>query len=70
MERFLPSDNDDKVHDVPHVSEVATGMQNEPLSKNLQTRLHREDPEKVGLRGFLQTREGTCSFRKEQLSLK
>ena len=69
MERFLPSDNDDKVHDVPHVSEVATGMQNEPLSKNLQTRLHREDPEKVGLRGFLQRRAGTWTCRKEQLSL-
>ena len=50
----LPCDNDDKVHDVPHVPEVAAGMEHEALGQNLQAGLNREDAQEVGLGGFLE----------------
>jgi len=49
----LPGDNDDEVHDVPHVSQVAAGMEDEPLSQNFQTRFHSENTKEIGLCDFL-----------------
>ena len=51
----LPRDDDHKVHDVPHVPQVAAGVQDESLSQDLEARLHGEDAQEVGLGGFLKT---------------
>ncbi len=49
----LPGDNDDEVHDVPHVSQVTAGMEDEPLSQNFQTRFHSENTKEIRLGDFL-----------------
>ena len=49
IELHSPRDDDDEVHDVPHVSEIAARVQDEALRQNLEARLHRENAQKVGL---------------------
>ena len=44
---FLPSDDDHEVHDVPHVPEVAAGVENKALSEDLEARLNGEDAEEI-----------------------
>jgi hypothetical protein len=50
----LPSDDDDKVHDVPRVSQVAPLVEDKSKAEYLQRGLHSEDAEKVRLSDFLQ----------------
>ena len=44
-----PGDDDDKVHDVPHVPEVAARVEHEALRQDLEARLHSEDAQEVRL---------------------
>ena len=56
-DRNSPRDDDDKVHDVPHVPEVAARVEHEALRQDLEARLHREDAQEVGLGRLLRQRE-------------
>ena len=74
---FLPCDHDDEVHDVPHVSEVASRVKDKALGKDLQAGLNGENAQEVGLRRFLKQLEpinegvksGTSSDMDKQLPI-
>ena len=50
---ILPWNDDDEVHDVPGVSEVAALVQDEPVGQDLGGHLHRKDCHEHGLQFFL-----------------
>ncbi len=52
---FLPWNHDDKVHDVPGVSQVAALVQDEAVGENLHHHFHREDAHEHRLQFFLQS---------------
>ena len=58
---FSPGDDDDEVHDVPHVPEVAARVEDEPLRQDLEAGLHGEDAQEVRLGHFLRTQPTLAS---------
>lgn len=55
--RFLPNNDDDKVQQVPAVSDVGAGMHHQAVGQNLQEGLHCKDDEEDILHLFLQHTE-------------
>lgn len=55
--RSLPDDDDDKIQQVPAVSDVGAGMHNQAVGENLQEGLHCKDDEEDILHLFLQHTE-------------
>ena len=45
----LPRDDDNEIHDVPRISEVAALVKDEPVGQDLGDHLHREDGHEHGL---------------------
>ena len=54
MVAHSPGNDDDEVHDVPRVPQVAPLVTDEPVGQDLDRHLHREDPHEHGLELLLQ----------------
>ena len=61
----LPRNDNDKVHDVPCVSQVTAAMKNKAQGQNFQGRLNSKNAQEIGLRGFLEKRAQKIYLLKE-----
>ena len=61
----LPRHDNDKVHDVPCVSQVTAAVKNKAQGQNFQGRLHCKNAQEIGLRGFLEKPSAKLCILKE-----